>query len=157
MRAPAVFALCLSASLVTGCRTHPQDQGTYAFSWDSVIQDTCGLYPGGGPIGIGALTLAGDDVWIRFDPFALNLRGQYRDPPDSFTKANESFYVDGSADQVFAPVNGQTCQLDMVQLHFDGTTVSPTEFQGAARVTYTSLFHPECECRATGTFHAALQ
>ena len=136
----------LPAALGAG-ETHLQASGTYSFTATETLADTCGVLAGSPALGTGMLRVSGEVVTLRYQPYALDLRGFFRE-------ASESFYLDGTAADVSAAVGTGQCVFDLVTIHVDGTTQSGTAFDGAMQIRYDSATAAQCRCQLSVHFHA---
>ena len=152
--------LALTSSLVAcGGRTHQQEEGCYALTVrpEGIIRDECQLLADAAA-NLGArLVISGNVVEVDFrfstpsqgELLTVSMAGQ-------FAYNEEAFSADGTATNIPLPIAGQTCQLQLVNVHLDATTQSATTFSGQIRIsTYTP--RPEtCVCQAWFQYQAAL-
>jgi hypothetical protein len=133
------------------CRVHPLEDGTYALRGQAPSSDACGLLTGSSALGSGELSSQGDVVQMGYSQVAqMIMTGQYRE-------GLEQFYLDGTANNVIAVVRGVSCQLDLVEVHLDGTADGAAAFHGQIRFDYQALNSDSCACQATGAFSAVRQ
>jgi hypothetical protein len=131
---------------------HPQAEGPYVWTVaDGGIKDPCHLVTDPAQVATGTLLVIGDTV--RMDDFAF--QGVQMKMVGTFESGIEVFTMDGSAANVSATVNGQSCSIDLDSVHFDATTDDPTHFHGAMKVTYDVPSFPACQCEAELTYTAA--
>ena len=147
---PLLAALAL---LGQGCRIRDQSEGPYAFTADSVEKDDCQLVPASGELFSGDLFSTGNYLDIQTDWYAVMLAGGYRSV-SFFDTGPETFYADGSAQNVTAQVGGLACALDVATAHLDGTTDTPDEFHGSLRFRYEARQPPGCLCETWVAFRA---
>src|SRR5512138_1716147 len=153
--------MVLTASLIAcGGRTHEQEEGCYALSPvrpSGIIRDECQLLADAAA-NLGArLTVSGNVVELDFrfstpsqgELLTVSMAGQ-------FAFSEKTFSADGTAANILLPIGGQACQLQLVDVHLDATTLSSTRFSGVIRVT-TSTPRPEtCICQAWFEYQANL-
>jgi len=142
------LAVLTSSLLACGGRTHDQEEGCYALTPvrpSGIIRDECQLLADAAA-NLGArLVVSGNVVEVDFR-FSTPSQGEL------LTVSS----ADGTAASIPLPIGGQTCQLQLVNVHLDATTQSPTRFSGEIRMsTYTP--RPEtCICQAWFQYQAAL-
>ena len=154
------FVVLTSSMIACGGRTHVQDEGCYALTPvrpSGIIRDECQLLADAAA-NLGArLTVSGNVVGIDFrfstpsqgELLTVSMAGQY-----AFSE--ETFSADGTAANILLPIGGQSCQLQLVDVHLDAATDSTTRFSGVIRVT-TSTPRPEtCICQAWFEYQANL-
>jgi hypothetical protein len=151
----------LSTSLIAcGGRTHDQEEGCYALTPvrpSGIIRDECQLLADAAA-NLGAqLTVSGNVVEVDFrfstpsqgELLTVSMAGQ-------FSYSEEAFSADGTAANILLPIDGQACQLQLVDVHLDATTQTSTSFAGVIRIT-TSTPRPEtCICQAWFEYQAGL-
>jgi hypothetical protein len=157
MRPGCQVAVSLLLAIGAGCgRAHDLEQGPYVFviAPDGVFRDDCGLADAGAQMQA-QFTSYGDDVRLAFvqqssaDCLALELVGQ-------FQLNNQDFFADGTASNPQLVANGQVCQVNFVQFHVDGATLSPSSFSGVMRISYLASSPVACNCQFWFNFQAAL-
>ncbi len=132
---------------LAGCLPYSQEQGDYVFTPVEVFRDECGLMQATGGQLTGTLQITGRVVRLDFSLLDSDLIGYY-------LEGGEDFAIDGSVVNAIAPVNGQTCFLDQVNLHMEGTTQCQTQFNGVLRVRYDTQRPDECVCELWMRFEA---
>lgn len=137
---PALVLLSL------GC-THVQEEGDYAFVAEEVLRDDCGILTSPEMLWDGTLRVDGEVVRMRYDLFDMELRGNFRD-------LDESFFLDGTAANVTAPVAGQECLFDLVNVSLRADTADANTFTGTVSVDYVSDREDRCECELWTRFRA---
>ncbi|HUM12209.1 MAG TPA: hypothetical protein VLT82_14785 [Myxococcaceae bacterium] len=158
------MALVVLASSWIGCggRTHDQEEGCYALNPvrpSGIIRDECQLLAEtAANLGV-RLTISGNVVELDFR-FSSPSQGELLDisMAGQFAYNQEAFSADGSAANILLPIGGQSCQLQLVDVHLDATTnpMDPTFFSGVIRIT-TSTPRPEtCICQAWFEYEASL-
>jgi hypothetical protein len=150
---PLLAALVL---LAQGCRVREQAEGPYAFTATSVEKDECLLVPASGALFSGDFFSTGNYVSIRSDWYGMTLSGQYRSR-SFFDASPESFFADGSAQNVTAEVGALSCELDAATVHMDGITDTATELHGTLRFGYEARQPPGCLCESWVSFRAVRQ
>lgn len=156
------MALVVLTTSLIGCggRTHSQEEGCYALTPvqpSGIIRDECQLLADAASILGGRLTISGNLVEVDFR-FASPTQGELLDVSmaGAFSYSEEAFSADGTASNVLLPIGGQTCQLQLVDVHLDATTNTPSRFSGEIRIT-TSTPRPEtCICQAWFEYQAEL-
>jgi len=154
------LAVLTSSLLACGGRTHDQEEGCYALTPvrpSGIIRDECQLLADAAA-NLGArLVVSGNVVEVDFR-FSTPSQGELLtvSMAGNFAYNEEAFSADGTAASIPLPIGGQTCQLQLVNVHLDATTQSPTRFSGEIRMsTYTP--RPEtCICQAWFQYQAAL-
>ncbi len=158
------MALVVLASSLIGCggRTHAQQEGCYALNPvrpSGIIRDECQLLADAAAnLGAG-VTISGNVVEIDFrfstpsqgELLVVSMAGQ-------FAFGEEAFSADGTAANILLPIEGQSCQLQLVDVHLDATTntADSSRFSGIGRIT-TSTPRPEtCICQAWFEYQASL-
>jgi len=158
------MALAMLASSLVACggRTHAQQEGCYALNPvrpTGIIRDECQLLADAAA-NLGArLTLAGNVVELDFR-FSSPSQGELLDVSmaGQFAFSQETFSADGTAANVLLPIGGQSCQLELVNVHLDATTdaFDDARFGGVVRIE-TSTPRPEsCICQAWFEYQANL-
>lgn len=155
----AVMALTTSL-IACGGRTHQQQEGCYALvpvRPSGIIRDECQLLADSAS-NLGArLVVNGNLVELDFrfsspsqgELLTVSMAGQY-------AYNEEAFSADGTATNVLLPIQGQACQLQLVDINLDATTQSSSSFSGLIRIT-TSAPRPEtCICQAWFEYQATL-
>ncbi len=157
MRPPIRSLLALLLFTGSGCgRTHSLEEGPYVFAVTpaDVFRDDCGL-AASGPTLLAQLQSYGDDVRFALvqqsnsQCLAVELVGQYQ-------YDTQNFFADGTASHPLLSASGTLCQVDFVQFHLDGVTVSPTSFSGVMRISYLGSSPVACNCQFWFTLQAAL-
>ena len=154
------LAVLTSSLLACGGRTHDQEEGCYALTPvrpSGIIRDDCQLLADAAA-NLGArLVVSGNVVEVEFR-FSSPSQGELLtvSMAGNFAYNQEAFSADGTAANVPLPIAGQTCQLQLVDVHLDATTQSPTTFSGLIRIS-THTPQPEtCICQAWFQYQAAL-
>ena len=158
------MALVVLTTSLIGCggRTHSQEEGCYALSPvrpSGIIRDECQLLADAAS-NLGArLTLSGNLVELDFR-FTSPPLGEILDVSmaGAFDYSEETFSADGTASNVLLPIQGQSCQIDLVDVHLDATSdaVDSSRFSGLIRIN-TFTFRPEtCVCQAWFEYQASL-
>ncbi len=158
------MALVVLASSLIGCggRTHAQEEGCYALipvRPAGIIRDECQLLADAAA-NLGArLRVSGNLVELDFR-FNSPTSGALVDVAmaGQFAYSEETFSADGTVENVLIPIQGQTCNLQFVDLHLDAVTspADPSRFGGTMRVE-TYAFRPEtCVCQAWFEYQANL-
>jgi hypothetical protein len=155
---PALLAL-LSAC---GGRAHQQQEGCYSLvpvRPSGVIRDECQLLANVAANLSSEFVVRGNVVSLKFR-FATPGEGTLLDVSmaGQFNFSEESFSADGTATNILLPISGQTCQLQLVDVHIDATTDPDDDqrFSGIIRIS-TSTPRPEtCICQAWFEYQAAL-
>jgi hypothetical protein len=150
---PLLVALALAGP---GCRIREQSSGPYAFTAASVEKDDCLLVPASGALPGGDFFSTGNWVQVTSDWYGMTLSGAYHDRP-LLDDSLETFYADGSAQNVTAAVGDLQCALDVATAHLEGTTDSATSFHGTLRFRYEARQPPGCLCESWVTFQATHQ
>jgi hypothetical protein len=143
----------------SGCsgRAHLLEQGPYVFTITpaDVVRDDCGLATNGAPSLQAQFTDYGDDIRLaviqqsQTQCLAVELVGQYQ-------YDNQNFFADGTASNPLLESNGQLCQVDFVQFHLDGSTLTASSFQGVMRISYLGSSPVACNCQFWFNYQAAL-
>jgi hypothetical protein len=131
---------------LAGCAREPSP-GAYAFRALELLRDDCGQVPTPEALWDGRLRAAGEVLWLDYDLFEMELRGQYREVEDSF-------FLHGSAQNVTGEVAGEACLFEWVTVHLDGKSEGPSAFTGTVEVEYESRAEPACVCRVSARFRA---
>jgi len=158
------MALVVLTSSLIGCggRNHAQQEGCYALNPvrpSGIIRDECQLL-GDAAANLGAgLTVYGNLVQLEFR-FSTPSQRQLLDVSmaGAFDYGEETFSADGTAANVLLPIDGQSCQLQLVDVHLNATTDANDQgrFSGIIRIT-TSAPRPEtCICQAWFEYQANL-
>lgn len=132
---------------LAACGVHTQSSGTYAFTATGILRDDCGVLVASSALGTGDLTVSGEVVTLRYDPYGLDLRG-------FFQEVSESFYLDGTASGVSATVGAVQCVFDLVTMHVEGVSQSATAFDGTMLIRFDSASAAQCRCELSVQFHA---
>jgi len=152
--APYLVPLLAALALVgQGCRVREQTEGPYALAATAVEKDECLLVPASGALFSADFFSTGNYVSLHTDWYGVTLDGAFRNRP-FFDQAPESFFADGSAQNVSAQVGGLSCALDQATVHVDGVTDTPEEFHGALRFRYEARQPPGCLCESWVAFRA---
>jgi hypothetical protein len=147
---PRRFRLLASVLLVAGlagCPPYAQEQGDYVFTPTEVYRDECNLLAANTEPLTGTLQITGRVVRLDFSLLDSDLIGY-------FLEGGEEFAIDGSVVNATAPVNGQACLLDQINVHMEGTTQCQTQFNGVLRVRYDARRPDECVCELWMRFEA---
>ena len=148
---PLLAVLALAG---TGCRVREQAEGPYAFTAAEVEKDDCLLVPATGELFDGDFFSTGNDVVIQYAWYGMRLAGAYRGSA-LFDQSPESFYADGSAQNVPADVGALHCELDQATVHLDGVTDTSTTLHGSLRFRYEARAPDGCWCETWVSFVAA--
>src|SRR6516225_9383195 len=150
MNVRMALAVLTSSLLACGGRTHEQQEGCYALTPvrpSGIIRDECQL------LADAAANLVEMD--FRFSSPSLgelltvSMAGQ-------FSYNEEAFSADGTATNSLLPIGGQTCQLQLVDVHLDATTRTSTSFTGVIRISTTTPRPETCICQAWFEYEAGL-
>jgi hypothetical protein len=139
---PRRFLHLVPALLVagmSGCLPYAQEQGDYVLTPVEIYRDECGLAESNRDQFRGTLQIAGRVVNLDLDLLDSRLQGY-------FLEGGDDFAIDGSVVNAVAEVNGQSCLLDQVDLHLEGTTRCETQFNGTLRVRYDTQRPDTCVC-----------
>lgn len=147
VRTLSVAGAGLAMMLVAGCRSHVQDEGTYAFTATEVLRDDCQLLGTSAALWDGTFSLHGDTVQMVYGLEDAHLAGNYRED-------SEQFELDGTVGQVTRQVENQQCLLDQIDVHLDALTDSPNRFHGTLDVFYEASRPETCVCKLWVTFNA---
>ena len=154
------FMFLTSSLVACGGRTHQQQEGCYALTPvrpSGIIRDECQLLADSAS-NLGArLVVSGNVVELDFrfsspsqgTPLTVSMAGQ-------FAYNQEAFSADGTATNVLLPIEGQVCQLQLVDVHLDATTQSSTSFSGVIRISTTAPRPETCICQAWFQYQANL-
>ena len=154
------FMFLTSSLVACGGRTHQQQEGCYALTPvrpSGIIRDECQLLASSAS-NLGArLLVSGNVVELDFrfsspsqgELLTVSMAGQ-------FAYNQEAFSADGTATNVLLPIQGQTCELQLVDVHLDATTQSSTSFSGVIRISTTAPRPETCICQAWFQYQAAL-
>ena len=162
MKARMAIVVLTSSLLACGGRTHSQEEGCYALvpvRPQGIIRDECQLLADV-TANLGArFIFSGNVVEVDFR-FSSPGQGQVFDVSmaGQFDFGEETFSADGTATNILLPIGGQTCQLQLVDVHLDAATnmTDPARFTGTMRIQ-TSTPRPEtCICQAWFDYQAAL-
>lgn len=125
--------------LLTGCRAHPLEDGTYALVSTRTLRDDCGLAR---PdfLGVAALRTEGHLAYLTLEAPALVLIGSYR-------YGVEQLVLDGSLSNHAATLGGRECLLDLVSYHLETETTGPTAFTGAMSIDFQARQPDACACK----------
>jgi hypothetical protein len=157
----ARMALVVLTSSLLGCggRTHTQEEGCYALTPvpSGIIRDECQLLADTASILGGRLTISGNlvEMDVRLSSPSL---GELLDVSmaGAFSYSEEAFSADGTASNVLLPIGGQTCQLQLVDVHMDATTSTSSTFSGEMRISTTTPRPETCICQAWFAYQAEL-
>lgn len=109
---------CLVGALLlsSGCREHPQREGTYSLSALEVARDTCGLWASGAlrPDTI-TLSTPGNEVFAELSPPTMPMWGR-------FLWEGHAFRVAGTLAAEELEVEGAACELSLIQGVLEGET-----------------------------------
>ena len=160
MNVRMALAVLTSSLLACGGRTHEQQEGCYALTPvrpSGIIRDECQLLADAAA-NLGArLVLSGNVVEMDFrfsspslgELLTVSMAGQ-------FSYNEEAFSADGTATNTLLPIGGQTCQLQLVDVHLDATTRTSTSFTGVIRISTTTPRPETCICQAWFEYDAGL-
>ena len=155
--------VALASSLVAcGGRTHSQEEGCYALvpvRPQGIIRDECQLLTDAAA-NLGArFTFSGNVVEIGFR-FSSPTLGELLDVSmaGQFDYGKETFSADGTATNILLPIQGQACQLQLVDVHLDAATntTDPSRFTGTIRIQTSTPTPESCICQAWFQYQAAL-
>lgn len=155
-------ALVVLATSLVGCSTvlPAQDQGCYALTPvrpSGILRDECQLLAdAAGTLGA-RMTQSGYILDVRFR-LSSPAQGPMVDVAMAgrFDFGRDTFSVDGTADNIVLPIGGQSCQLQLVAVHLEGTTDDrdPAHFSGLMRITTSTLRPETCVCQAWFEYQA---
>lgn len=152
---PALYAFAaVSALVLTGCRVHLLDDGTYDFTTTEVLRDDCGVAGTLTLLDRGTLTTTGNLVKFAFTSDKPDLQGAYKSAPWMSSDA-EQLIMDGVIANYRVNLRGKDCLLDSLSLHMQGQALDATRFEGTASLTFESQTFPECNCKYWYAFTAA--
>lgn len=160
MRAIVAGALAALGGVSFSCgRVHDQLEGTYDFAAVEVLRDECGLLQDPAAVWAADLFISGHVVRMRSRPGAATSPPDYRqyDLPlaGAYRADLEEFEVDGSAGNVVAILpGGQECLLDLLTLHLEAVTDTPSTFHGTLAVRYEADLPDICACQLWTTYRA---
>jgi hypothetical protein len=157
-----VLAALLALLPACAGRSHAQQEGCYALvpvRPSGVIRDECQLLANAAANLSAQFLIRGNVVSLKFR-FANPGEGALLDVSmaGQFSFSEESFSADGTATNILLPIAGQTCQLQLVDVHLDGATNPDDDqrFSGLIRIS-TSTPRPEtCICQAWFEYQASL-
>lgn len=142
-------ALVLSVLGLSACLPAPlQREGPYAFRTTEVLRDGCGLVPTPDALWDGSLLVVGVTARMDYALFDMQLVGKF------LGVEQDRFALDGSVANAATFANGRECLLDLVSVHMEGETLSPTSFSGTLRVRYESRDTEACRCEMWASFRA---
>jgi hypothetical protein len=141
------ISLAVLAAPLASCDAHVQASGTYAFTASEIVRDDCGVLASSPTLGTGILTVNGEVVALTYEPYAIHLRG-------FFKEVSESFYLDGAAASISSTVGAEQCLFDLVTMHVDGTSASATAFTGTMQIRYDAASAAQCQCDLSVVFRA---
>lgn len=155
--------MVLATSLV-GCSSllPAQEQGCYAITPvqpSGVLRDECQLLAdGAGKVGV-RMTQSGYilDLGMRLSAESL---GKAVDVAMAgrFDYGRDTFSADGTAENIVLPISGQSCEVQLLSVHLEGTTdeKDPRRFAGLIRIETYTLRPEACVCQAWFKYQAAL-
>ena len=160
----ACTALGVLATALVGCGSllPAQEEGCYAISPvqpSGVLRDECNLVADvARTLGV-RMTQSGYIVDLRMR-FPTESLGQEVDVAMAgrFDYGRNTFSADGTAQNIVLPISGQSCQVQLVDVHLEGTTdpKDPRRFAGLIRIQ-TSTPRPEtCVCQAWFQYQASI-
>jgi hypothetical protein len=135
--------------LLSCCRVHPLQDGAYALKATRVLRDDCSLN-GTGLVPQATLTTTGNVVRLQLKQPATTLMGNY-------LNGLEKMSLDGTFANFATTVRGRTCQVDVATFHLEGTTLSPSAFQGTLAIDYDGRQSDQCVCQFWYDFDAVLE
>ena len=154
--------LVVLATSLVGCSSllPTQEEGCYALTPvrpSGILRDECQLLAdAAGTLGA-RMTQSGYILDVRFR-FSSPDQGPVVDVAMAgrFDYGRDTFSVDGSAENIVLPIAGQSCQLQVVDVHLEGRTDpgAPTQFSGLIRVTTSTLRPEACICQAWFEYQA---
>ena len=123
-----------------GCgRTHTLTDGRYELSLTEVVRDDCALVNQSGVVSGGTLRTTGNVVRFDYDLFDIQMNGNY-------ASSEERMSLDGSAANVQLTVSANDCLLDLVTLHLEASSASPTQFTGSLAYSLENERKNACVC-----------
>lgn len=131
--------------LGSGCRDHPQREGTYTLHAREVLRDACGVWDSGAlrPQTV-TISNPGNEVFAELSPPPIPLWGR-------FLWEGQRFRVAGSlADQTLT-VAGESCELSLLQAVLEAETeddgvVVGARFTGRLTLEAHGRLGESCEC-----------
>jgi len=162
MNARTALVVLASSLVACGGRTHSQQEGCYALvpvRPQGILRDECQLLADAAA-NLGALfTFSGNVVQLDFR-FSSPSQAQLLDVSmaGQFDYGQETFSADGTATNILLPIQGQTCQLQLVDVHLDAATntTDASRFTGTIRIQTTTPTPAACICQTWFQFEAAL-
>ena len=153
---PPLLALLLAC----GGRSHPQTEGCYVLTPvrpSGVIRDECQLLANAASNLSADFLVRGNVVSLKFR-FATPGEGTLLDVSmaGQFDFSEQTFSADGTATNILLPIEGQVCQLQLVDVHIDATTRTSTSFTGVIRISTTTPRPETCICQAWFEYEAGL-
>ena len=158
MNARMALVMLTTSLMACGGRTHEQEEGCYALNPvrpSGIIRDECHLLADSAANLAARLTVTGNIVEMDFrfstpsqgELLTVSMAGQF-----SFNE--EVFSADGTATNIFLPIGGEVCQLQLVDVHLDATSESSTRFSGVIRISTTTPQPESCICQAWFEYQA---
>ena len=161
----ACTALGVLATALVGCSSllPAQEEGCYAITPvqpSGVLRDECNLVADvASTLGV-RMTQSGYivDLRMRFPTESLGQEVDVAMAGRFDYGTNNTFSADGTAQNIVLPISGQSCQVQRVDVHLEGTTDTKNarRFSGLIRIQ-TSTPRPEtCVCQAWFQYQAAV-
>lgn len=138
----------LALGLLSCLRSHPQREGNYALQFQGLIRDDCHLISSNVSNWSGQLRLEGNVVFLTLHPWEVKMVGQYSDVEQTFT-------LDGDANNVDATAAGANCQQSMANLNLRATTRTVDQFD--ATLTIQTKANTVGTCQCVGSAHLLAQ
>ena len=163
IRATTAGVLLVLGGTQLACgRTHPQLEGTYDFAAVEVLGDECGLLQDPSAAWAADLFIAGHFVRMQARPQPASSSSDYRQYGmylgGLYRSGMEEFFVDGSVGNAVVTLPaGQECLLDLINIHLEAATESPTAFQGTLAIRYEARHPDACTCELWTRYRAALR
>lgn len=149
-RVRLLISTLLAAVVLTSCRTHTAQDGTYQFVFTEVLRDDCNLATAAGVVNTGTLVTTGNIASLHYGYFDIELGGIYR-------VALEEMVLDGNASNVSTTVRGNACLLDTAAIHLESVTQDSERFDGEMTFTLDARQTPDaCACKLWVKFAATL-
>ncbi len=133
--------------ILSGCRQHTLQDGTYDLRTTEVLRDDCELSKQPEVFGTVRLLTAGHSVRLGTGYLGAELSGTYRFGLEQMT-------LDATLANVRTRLRRQDCQVDTVSVALDSVTQSPTRFTGTLSYTFQTRSADACTCRFFVTYEA---
>ena len=131
--------------LGSGCREHPQREGTYALNALEVIRDGCGVWDSGAlrPQTV-AVSTPGNEVFAELSPPTVSMWGR-------FLWEGQRFRVAGTLADENITVDGEACELSLLQAVLEAETeddgiVVGARFTGRLTLETHGRLGGSCDC-----------